>query len=295
MISFLKSITQWMRFCVRSGVVTSPLSPPVENPELIISRAAYASNPEKVIASVKRFHDENFQQVSKALDLAEKQLRKCIAKPGKKDPAEDVANEVTCTRLYTLILGVWCEARLHKLLYEASAFSEDERSVVYNTKSIEQRWQAALDIGMRRHASLASSAEISGDTLGFSRFKIYEEIRNWITLYLSPAMTLRNKIAHTQWVKTFGNMQGEWVNSSDFSVSQSSMDLLMRENLLTTKLKFELIKEVSITINNLAVSNAKFQTADFDERHRVVSAVVSKLKSANYAEYRAGIVDKFGS
>ncbi|RZI31024.1 hypothetical protein [Pseudomonas orientalis] len=291
----MKTITQRMRFGVRSEVVAPPLSPPVVDPELIISRAAYASNPEKVISSVKRFHDENFQQVSKALDLAEKQLRKCIAKPAKKDPAEDLANEITCTRLYTLILGVWCEARLHKLLYETSAFSEAERFVVYNTKSIEQRWQAALDIGIKRHASLASTAEISGDTLGFLRFKIYEEIRNWINLYLSPAMTLRNKIAHTQWVKTFGNMQGEWINSSDFSINQSSMDLLRCENLLTTKLKFELIKEVSITINNLAVDNARFQAADFDERHKVVSAVVLKLKSANYLEYRAGIVDKFGS
>jgi hypothetical protein len=294
MIIFLKTFLRRV-FVPTHPEETASTPPSTEDPSLAISREAYALDANKVILSVKRYHEENFEQVSKALDLAEKQLRKVIAKPNAKDPAEALANEITLTRFYTLILGVWCEARLHKLLYETGAFDEADRSVVYNIKAIEQRWQAALDIGIRKHASLAITDELTGETLGFSKFMIYEEIQSWIRHYFSPAITLRNKIAHAQWAKPFGNMQDKWLNSSDFRISQDSMGALKDENLLTTTLKFNLIKEVSTTINNLAVDSKIYQAGDFDERYKIVSGVVSKLKLADYKKYREGIVGKFGS
>ncbi|MCF4995412.1 hypothetical protein GIW70_12030 [Pseudomonas syringae] len=294
MLRLIKAVLRKVFFPERLNVaIATPLA--IEDPALATSREAYALDQNKVILSVKRYHEENFDQVSNAVELAENQLRKFIAKPNSLDPAKALANEITLTRFYTLILGVWCEARLHKLLYETGAFDEADRSVVYNIKAIEHRWQAALEIGIRKHASLNPMDEINGQTLSFSKFMIYEEIRNWILIYFSPAITLRNKIAHAQWTKPFGNMQGQWINSSDFRINQNSMDALRNENLLTITLKFNLIKEVSTTINNLAVDSAIFQTTDFDVRHKIVSGVVSKLNNADYAKYRASIAGKYGT
>lgn len=256
--------------------VTTEASTPPQAPA-----APIAASPE-FIEKVKGYHDSNFTHVSSALEHTEKQLRKSIAK-------SDAPGEITFTRLYTMLLGVWCEARLHKLLYEKGAFSEDERRFVYSANQLSERWQRALEIGLKKHVGLELDSKILKTSVTFSVFNIYTEIRGWISEHFSPAITLRNKISHGQWVKPFPNTQGEWVNSENFSICQSSIAALNSENLLTTTIKIDLIKEISVTINNLAVDSHVYKTENFDERHAVVSSIIEKLESADYRSYKTGI------
>jgi hypothetical protein len=238
------------------------------------------------IEKVKRYHDDNFAAVNSALGNIEKQLRKSLSK-------SDESGELTFTRLYTMMLGVWCEARLHKLLYEKGVFSEDERRFVYSISSLGDRWQRALELGLKKHLGLKIEDEISKKKVNFSVFNLYEEIRGWIVEHFAPAITLRNKIAHGQWVKPFTNTQGEWVNTSDFSICGSSMASLKGENVLTTTIKVQLIKEISVTINNLAVDSHVYKAENFDERYGVVSLIIEKLASVDYPAFKQSISGTF--
>lgn len=238
------------------------------------------------VEKVKRYHDDNFAAVNSALENIEKQLRKSLSK-------DDESGELTFTRLYTMMLGVWCEARLHKLLYEKGVFSEEERHFVYSASSLGDRWLRALELGLKKHLGLKIEDEISKKSVRFSVFNLYEEIRGWISEHFAPAITLRNKIAHGQWIKPFTNTQGEWFNTNNFSVCGSSIASLKDENLLTTTIKVQLIKEISVTINNLAVDSHVYKVENFDERYGVVSSIIEKLALADYRGFKQSISGTF--
>jgi hypothetical protein len=231
------------------------------------------------IEKVRSYHEDNFLQITTALEHTEKSLRKFIAKG-------DEPNEVTFTRLYTMLLGVWCEARLHKLLYEKGAFDEVERGIIYNTKSLDQRWKCALEIGLKKNANVKLTDEITIANVGFTKFKIHKEIQDWITEHLAQAITLRNKIAHAQWEWPFGNMQDTWIDSNNFKICGNSISILKKENLLTTSFKVELAKEIATTINNLAVDSKVYKSENFDDRYTVVSSIVDRLNSADYKAFK---------
>lgn len=238
------------------------------------------------IEKVKRYHDDNFTAVNSALESIEKQLRKSLSK-------NDESGELTFTRIYTMMLGVWCEARLHKLLYEKDVFSEDERYVVYNKSSLGDRWKAALELGLKKYRGLSPEDKISDETVTFSVLNMYKEIQKWISEHFEPAITLRNKIAHGQWIKPFTNTQGEWVNTNKFSICGNSISSLNGENVLTTTIKVQLIKEISVTINNLAVDSHVYKAEDFDVRYKVVSTIIEKLKQVDYPAFKKNIGGTF--
>ena len=240
------------------------------------------------IEKVKCYHDENFAAVNSALENIEKQLRKSLAK-------NDESGELTFTRIYTMMLGVWCEARLHKLLYEKGVFSEDERYFVYNKASLGERWNAALELGLKKHLGFNIGDKICKKTVKFSVLNLYEEIQRWISEHFEPAITLRNKIAHGQWVKPFTNTQGEWLNTNKFNICGSSIASLKSENVLTTTIKVQLIKEISVTINNLAVDSHIYKAENFDERYEVVSSIIEKLESVDYPTFKQSISGTFKS
>lgn len=238
------------------------------------------------IEKVKYYHDDNFAAVNSALGNIEKQLRKSLSK-------NDESGELTFTRLYTMMLGVWCEARLHKLLYEKGVFSEDERCFVYSVSSLDERWQRALELGLKKHLGLNIGDEISKKKMRFSVFNYYEEIRGWIAEHFAPAITLRNKIAHGQWDKPFTNTQGEWFNTNNFRICGTSIASMKGENVLTTTIKVQLIKEISVTINNLAVDSHVYKAENFDERHGVVLSIIEKLESVDYPAFKKSISGTF--
>lgn len=250
----------------------SPAEIPVATPEFI--------------EKVKGYHDDNFSQVNSALGNIEKQLRKSLAK-------SDESGEFTFTRIYTMLLGVWCEARLHKLLYEKGVFSEEERVFVYSVSQLSERWQRALELGLKKHLGLSIDAECSRATMNFSTYNLYQEIRGWIFQHFDPAITLRNKIAHGQWVKPFLNTQSDWLSSNNFTICGQSSAALNSENILTTTIKIDLIKEISVTINNLAVDSKVYKAENFDERHAVVSSIIERLSSADYRVYKRGIAGTY--
>lgn len=216
----------------------------------------YSYDPDGYIAKIKGFHQGNFDSVSDSLRHASQQLKKSIA--------SDSDSELTNTRVYSMLLSVWCEARLHVLLYEDGVFNEEQRALVYNTDSVELKWKKALHVAVSKNAGICPSEDVTEDNTSFSLLNIYTKINLLITNYFSAVIRNRNKVAHAQWVTPFTNLQSGWVNTNSFQVCEPTKIDFRTDNLLTLDLKVKLLKSIAVAINNIAVDSSNYQVQDFD-------------------------------
>ncbi|EOF8195418.1 hypothetical protein ACK2R2_001214 [Yersinia enterocolitica] len=244
----------------------------------------YSFDPAAHILKVQGWHSENFLSIRAALEQAKKQLTDIIVKS---DSAE---GELTFTRLYSMLMGIWIEARLHVLLYENNAFTEEERAFIYNSGTIEKKWSTALAVAVKKSAGLSFSEEITRTNVGFSTYNIYLEIAGWIEKYFSSSIKSRNKIAHGQWVNPFtSKAPGEsWDNSNYFKINTDTKRsfLLVNENLLTISEKAKLLLAISAAINNLSVEREDYKVKDFDQHYKEISEHIEKLNNINYIDYK---------
>lgn len=244
----------------------------------------YISNPDAYIFKVKTWHQNNFDSVAKALDEARKKLSNVIAK------TDDPDLELTFTRLYSMLMGIWIESRIHVLLYENGAFTEAERGLVYNTHSLEDKWKAALTIAVKKSVRLPLDIDLTEDNCDFNIHNIYVRISTWIDRYFSKTITYRNKIAHGQWKHPFISEPNNWQNSSDFKInSEVTQDFLIRyENLLSINERRKLLGAICTAINNLAVQRRRdYKAQDFNEHFRIISSHIQTLRNLNYTEYKS--------
>ncbi|ELA9325559.1 hypothetical protein QUO19_003991 [Vibrio parahaemolyticus] len=245
----------------------------------------YTYDPQSYILKVKRFHQTNYDSVDKALRHANQQLRKSIAS------SSDA--ELTNTRLYSMLLSVWCEARLHVLLYEDGAFDEVQRAVIYNSDSVELRWKKALHVAVIKNAGLDIDAEISDKNTSFSLLNIFNKINELIGEYFSSVNRNRNKIAHAQWVTPFTNLQGVWENSSSFSVCETTKTDFQTDNLLTLDLKMKLLKSIAVAINNIAVDSNNYQVQNFDDLYKTIRTHEDRISSIDFPNFKSTIQRSF--
>lgn len=245
----------------------------------------YTYDPDGYIQKVKGFHQVNYDSVSEALRHANQQLRKSIASSSD--------SELTNTRLYSMLLSVWCEARLHVLLYEVGAFDEAQRAIIYNSDSVESRWKKALHVAVVKNAGLDIDVEINEENIDFSLFNIFNKINELVTKYFSSVIRNRNKVAHAQWVTPFTNLQGVWENSSSFSVCETTKTDFQTDNLLTLELKMKLLQSIAVAINNIAVDSNAYQAQDFDTLYRQIRTHENNIAAVDFPTFKSSIQQSF--
>lgn len=241
------------------------------------------------IVNVTVYHNSNFNKIEQAISHTHRDLEELIASSGTKE------SEDTLVRLNTLMLGIWCESRLHKLTYEKNLFSEDERKTIYSASSLEEKWKKSLEVALRRNKALDAGAPLNVETLDFALFQVYSQIKRWIDIYFSPVIRLRNKVAHSQWVNPFKNYQNGWNSSWTFQLCTESKGLLFKENVLTLKYKHDLLKRIATAINNLSLVNSDYEVQDFDSMYAAIIDTESKLstlKNKTINEYREKLINK---
>lgn len=255
-----------------------------EQPENITSEPSLEDH----ISKICRYHNENFLKIEEAISHTQRDLELLIGSSASKE------SENTLIRLNTLLLGVWCESRLHKLVYEKNLFSEEERKLIYSGSNLEDKWKRSLEIALRRNKGIELEAPLGASSLGYTTFKVYNEINGWIDYYFVPVIKLRNKIAHSQWVNPFTNYQSGWESSWTFKFCPDSKALLSNENILTLKYKHELLKRIATAINNLSLANTAYNVQDFDSTYMKISEQVDKLSSLNkesLKSYREALIN----
>jgi len=244
----------------------------------------YDYDPSSYIDKIREYHRQNFEQVGSGLRHIEGQLRKTIASSAYQNIQDDV---LTFTRLYSMLLSVWCEARLHVLIYEDSVFTERERSIIYNENSLEQRWLIALAIAVKNNGNIPFEDDANEDSLGIILFTIYGRIKAWISGHLAPVIRNRNKVAHGQWLNPFQNMQNMWINSTSFTICPQSVQDFKKDSILLTNEKIKLLNIICGAINSIAIGseNKKYNVQSFDDINRLVNKQIDKIEHIDYLAF----------
>lgn len=229
-------------------------------------------SPEKLY----KFHVANLRSVDTALQRIALSLRAAVSK-------DDHKNIDVFTRLYALLLGTWAECRLSKLLYEPCAFTDVERDAVRDVETHLERWQRVVEIAYRKHYEI-KKATLTSKTLSHSAFTRYQAIVDLLNDDLCFVITLRNKLAHGQWIYP--------LNDSGDDVAQEQMDSLREENVLSLQYKRSIIDSLLNAVSDLTLSKTTFER-DFDNHYRRVEQTRQRLENVSYEKYARSMRAKF--
>jgi hypothetical protein len=191
-------------------------------------------------------HSENLRAVLATLTQIELAHKEAIRRG-------DEPGEHAMRKVHTLLLGVFAESRLRKILDDPTGFNERERRLIWLEKSQDLRWQAAVDTAARRHYGVMNHQELS-DVLPDSALTRVVAIQELLTQDLAPVITDRNRLAHGQWVWQLTSRSDD-----KFSSQQSAYDY----NYVALRARFQMLESIGRLVNVLCVSEPTFDR-DFD-------------------------------
>jgi hypothetical protein len=229
----------------------------------------------KSLEKLYQFHADNLRAVRAGLDDVLASARSAIAR-------KRTSSVSTHLRLYAFLLGAWAEARLVKLVHEPSVFNSDERKAVLAKKAL-PRWHAVLEAAYRRHYNIPR-ATLGPPALTVTASARLQKLQEVLDDDLGSVITLRNRLAHGQWVYP--------LNEALDDVAEPQMKQLKQENLLTLKFKAAMIDSLCGCIHDIVVSKPTFER-DFDGHFRHIEQLRIDLKRRSYTKWENSIVAKY--
>lgn len=218
-----------------------------------------------------QFHTRNLQAIDEGLTTVLGSARAAIAQ----NRQQTISTHI---RLYAFLMGAWTECRLLKLLFEPNAFSGSDRSRILQLNALE-RWTEVVETAFRRHFSI-SAAPLRPPALPATAFARMNLLRDVLENDLRSVITLRNKLAHGQWVYP--------LNEALDDIAQAQMDALRSENILSLKQKSNLVNYVCDSIHDLVVSRPTFDR-DFDDHFRCIEQTRVNIAHKSYELWAAQI------
>jgi len=215
-----------------------------------------------------KYHQDNFYAIDATIKEVDKMLDRAISKN-----EDDIIQPFI--RLYGLLLGVWAECRLNKLLYEKGGFNETHRKTIRSGDTIFEQWQICVEIAFCENYKPEDLFKLS-----FSARTKLDAILTMLEEDLKPIIEIRNKLAHGQWIYPFNNGLTQ--------IEDKKRKILIDENFLTLKYKIQLISKIASIINSLVISKSEFEE-NFDDNYERIEHIKTKLekykKLNNYSHY----------
>lgn len=211
-------------------------------------------------------HSDNLTAVVVALTQVERAHKRAI-KDG------DYPNELAMRKIHTLLLGVYAEASLRKIVTDPTGFNRREREFIRRSGSQGNRWLAAVDFAARRHYSVLAHHSLD-EILEPRDLDRINEVNLLLRSDLDPVITDRNRLAHGQWVWQLAS------GKEDAFVDQStSYDY----NYSALKARFKLLELIGRLVSALCVSEPTFGR-DFDRLAGKIAAVRQELDGNLYPD-----------
>lgn len=223
-----------------------------------------------------RYHVENLRAIEVALDDVEATLRRAVARGANRDRDSFV-------RLNSLLLGVWAECRLSKLLFEKDVFSSTKRNGILAKSTLLDKWLLVVETGFRKHYA-APKAQLTETTLPHSAFAQYTTLLDLLRSDLRMSIETRNKLAHGQWAYP--------LKSEGSEVSERHMVALKNENAFALKAKRRILRHLAEAVHDLSVSLSTLDR-DFDSHYLRVIEARQQLRNRSYEGYATQLRSRF--
>lgn len=237
--------------------------------------------------SLYRYHCENLRQVEDGFDSVIRILRKSIS--------QNLENEViSFTRILTYLLSCWTEVRLYKIIEEThnSSFTESQKAKIFkkddSINSLEDKWKNTINISICRTFNFTESIDrsiietyLDNDPINKQR---YINIMDCLDNELRDTISLRNKIAHGQWVHA--------LNRKNDAINRPATNKIDEMNIVTIQLKQKMYKSLANIIHDLVVSLPTFER-DFNKNYDSLIANRDNFHKRDYEDYRLRMRKKY--
>lgn len=217
-------------------------------------------------------HLENTRALDRAFDITAKECREAI---GRGDAGAVEALTKTCIFLF----GARMENRLFRLLYEPTAFTDDQRSRILDGRSIEDAWVASIGEAFAARRQLRPS--LVPERLNFTDRSRHDELVRLVRVELAPIITLRNVLGHGQWHRA--------LTADRSRVDPDRMRLLRSTRLWHLTLKANLLEHLVWLLHDLALTYVAFER-DFDKRWTDLQAARHRLDLDRYRQWEQMLV-----
>ena len=194
-----------------------------------------------------RFHVANLRSVHDAPRRIARSARDAVAR------SESTGIE-TFNRLYALLLGAWAECRLSKLLFEPNGFSARNGKQFAARRATLIVGSTLVELAFRKHYGVPK-VPLTPSVLSHSAWSRLVALNDSLNNDLRFIVTLRNKLAHGQWIYP--------LNETGDDVAQEQMASLCTENILSLEFKKKILDNLLNAVFDLAVSKPTFER-DFD-------------------------------
>lgn len=199
------------------------------------------------------------------------------------------------SRILSGLIVSWSEEIIKRLFYEPNAFSEIQIQKLHEL-NLQQKWEFALKtafcnaynlrnpsgqplyngIDIENHTSVSRTAR--------DRFR---HIMNLINDELLPAINIRNKVQHGEWIKAFNPP-----NSLSFSPNLTGE--INRENIVVLQTKINQFQAIYQLIHDLAAgSNASTFERDFDRNYKRIESNRQLLRIRTVEKYKQDIIGRY--
>lgn len=289
------------------------------------------------IKTKKIYHERRTQNVLKvegAIKLLELQIKNsiiCFGNCSDQQCREKIENEID---LYTNLLSgaviIWCENLIKALFYEYGAFEKEQiNELLSSEKSLEQKWTFALTCAFFKAFSgqdynpscpIAKKKSILDlTTIAQSEKDKFTQLYDLIEARLIPAIKIRNKIQHGDWVFAFNEAKYKvdkiFDNDPNYPcrvlsqtrtlkhlpmVDRHTTPKIKEENLLTLKLKRNQFRIIYGLIKDLAVfkrygqyrgdSNSTPFQNNFAKRYKQILSNQGLIDISNFEQYRNDLI-----
>ena len=263
---------------------------------------------------------QNVQKIEKAILLLELRIKDCIIDFGNcsdESGKQKIESEI---ELYTNLLSgaviIWCESLIKALFYEHGAFEEEQiNELLSKDKSLEQKWALALTCAFFKAFSGQAynpTSPITNKSMVLNLGSIAQcEKDKFTILYdlietrLVPAIKIRNKIQHGDWVFAFNEAKFEKVSglrnlTQKPIFDRKSTPKIQQENMLTLRLKRNQFRVIYGLTKDLAVfkrygqfrgdnSSTPFQH-NFAKRYNQILSNQGLIDTSSFEKYRNDLV-----
>jgi hypothetical protein len=191
----------------------------------------------------------NFREVEKTLTQLERSINSSVR-------SGDSSTVAALTRAQALLVSIKAEARIIKIAFMPGGLTEAERNSVLAAETALDRWERIVDRAFRRHYKIRPSKRIE-DLLDHTPLAMYTTVTSLIQNELSLIISMRNKLAHGQWVHPL---------NTDLTAVEPSLVAVMRdENTLSLRFRDNLLQELGNAVVDLVKSGPGFEK-QFDRR-----------------------------
>lgn len=214
-------------------------------------------------------HSENLASVSAALTQVERLHKRAIREGD--EPAESAMR-----RTHLLLVGVFAEARLRKIITDPTGFNGRERQLIWSRTSQDLRWQAAVEFAVRRSYKVLMHRELA-ESVPEPALTRVQTVLTLLREDLAPTVTDRNKLAHGQW---------KWQLKSRSEDAFIAEPLTLDYNYVAIKARHSILEWTAQLVHILCVSAPTF-ARDFTLVADRIEAARDNLDGSGYEVFRA--------